>query len=180
MQASILSMFTILAGVTLAQTVEWTDIPNICRPACAYTINLSQGCAHNTNDEYLNCVCDKPQSPNWIPSCEACVATFWDSNNDVKSLLNSCSFTTTAWTGVTTATGSETATATGAASSTVDGTLSGNSASSTAAVGTTTSRSSTISSTSSATNSEFTGAAAPLATAGIGMAAVLMGFPVIF
>lgn len=85
MQFSIFSASIILTGTALAQTVEWTDVPNICRPACAYTINLSQGCSHNTNDEYLDCVCDKPQSSNWVPNCEACVATFWDSDNGERA-----------------------------------------------------------------------------------------------
>ncbi|KAH7053295.1 hypothetical protein B0J12DRAFT_698500 [Macrophomina phaseolina] len=184
MQFSIFAASIILAGTTSAQTVEWTDVPNICRPACAYTINLSQGCSHNTNEAYLDCTCKKTQSPTWVPNCEACVATFWDSDNDVKSLREACSFTATTWTGVTTATGSETAAATGAAettstssgSSTTAGSATASSTDGSTAVGATSV--STPASISSPTPSQFTGAAAPLATAGVGMVALLMGLPV--
>ncbi|KAF4309118.1 hypothetical protein GTA08_BOTSDO02856 [Botryosphaeria dothidea] len=189
MQFITLASLCLPVCTVLAQDVDWRDIPGNCSPVCWTVVNLSQGCAHTVDDNgYINCVCNNNAAADWIPNCEACIAAVWRNDSDVNSLLNSCSLSSTTWTGATTGTGTATAIPTGTVTTTEStGTSSTSTSTSGSATVTGTSASTTSSSTrrtttagasqTASTGSAFTGAAAPMATACLGMAAVLMGLP---
>ncbi|GME62706.1 hypothetical protein GTA08_BOTSDO02856 [Neofusicoccum parvum] len=140
-----------LATLALSQSVDWRDIPGVCSPVCYAVVNLAQSCEHNGSNDYITC---------------ACIAAVWRDNTNVNSLLSSCSFTATTWTGATTGTEhwdhsyfyldcwyDEFIVELWNFNSSASGT--------------------------SSTASEFTGAAAPVMTACLGIAYAMMGLPAI-
>ncbi|KAH7062520.1 hypothetical protein B0J12DRAFT_736053 [Macrophomina phaseolina] len=192
MQFITLAYFYLLTSITFAQEVDWQDIPGVCYSVCWEVASLSQGCAYTNGNNYIDCVCNNDVAPRWIPNCQACIAAVWRKDTNVNSLLNSCSFTSTTWTGATTITGSGTAAPTTETTTTGEGTSTASSSStsvsrtssgtrSSGSASTTDTGSATATGASQATSSasDFTGAAAPVATACFGMAAMLLGLPAI-
>ncbi|KAF2721255.1 hypothetical protein K431DRAFT_75389 [Polychaeton citri CBS 116435] len=102
MQYNIFTTFTIvIAGIVHAQDIDNNDVPTQCRSLCDPVVQLTQQCDSQNNDDdsgYINCVCNGQNASSIVPTCEACVAVYDESDNDVYDIVTSCSFTSATFT----------------------------------------------------------------------------------
>ncbi|RYO90398.1 hypothetical protein DL766_007887 [Monosporascus sp. MC13-8B] len=92
---TILSL-TILSALGAAESnVDRDDVPSACLASCQSTIDLSQRCDRQTDDDniYRGCVCGAQDAQRQMDQCAACVRVNGMSgpvDNDVAELMNDC------------------------------------------------------------------------------------------
>ncbi|KAK8016770.1 Crotonase core [Apiospora rasikravindrae] len=111
------TLLSTLALTTFAfaeHTVDFDDIPGVCVAPCQLTVDLSQRCDQQTNNDsdYRRCYClaaDAQQPMNKCASCIKSNTRQGDDDNDAAELMKDCGWDYAA---VTTSGGTATATAT--------------------------------------------------------------------
>ncbi|KAI0194237.1 hypothetical protein F4808DRAFT_338276 [Astrocystis sublimbata] len=90
----VLFLLTLAATSAAENDVEADDVPRACLPACQFTVDLTQRCDRETDedDRYRSCVCDAANAQQRTTECASCVKdNDRDPNDsDVADLMEDC------------------------------------------------------------------------------------------
>jgi hypothetical protein len=78
-----IAVFLAFTSLTIAQDVDYDDLPSQCTQVCDPVVRLTQQCDQGKNDaDQLQCVCSAMNATMQIPACEACFAMFDSDGHD--------------------------------------------------------------------------------------------------